>query len=377
MIIRNKPHCSKFKALPDFLTSYFENKFLLTEKKNFNKILSKNKEYVSFWHDKRTSWGEPLKAWTFLKTCFPQLNFPIQEEIHKDISYRSSTLRGDFTQIKIFENRIGLFSNSISVDIYNSFAGQVLVLKVNSDSDFIKIIQSLLHQNKPKNIPDSMGAVFINGINNWQKIKGLKSCFLKNNPTHQWKSYFENNVRPFSYLYKDRIIVLSNKYYSNVRPEVIGIDPEEWQELSLQIRLMHECTHLYTKQRYGIASNNLHDELIADYIGLLCAAGTYDKNWMLLFMGLEDYPNYRIGSRLQNYIEDSKIDSEVFKVLTECIYKCISNIALFEQDLKIPISPETLRLRIETLCETGLEDMASSTGAKVLNLNYTLISQSQ
>lgn len=33
------------------------------------------------------------------------------------------------------------------------------------------------------------------------------------------------------------------------------------------IRRAHECTHFFTKQTYGIAYKNLHDELMADFMG--------------------------------------------------------------------------------------------------------------
>lgn len=43
------------------------------------------------------------------------------------------------------------------------------------------------------------------------------------------------------------------------------------------------------------------DELIADYAGIVAAWGRYRADWFLRFVGLEDYPRYREGGRLQNY----------------------------------------------------------------------------
>ena len=63
----------------------------------------------------------------------------------------------------------------------------------------------------------------------------------------------------------------------------------------------HECAHYLTKRVTGSMSNNLLDELLADYVGIVAAAGTYRGDWALEFLGLEDYPAYRNGARLQNY----------------------------------------------------------------------------
>ena len=65
------------------------------------------------------------------------------------------------------------------------------------------------------------------------------------------------------------------------------------------IRRSHECTHFFTKQVYGSSRNNLHDELIADFIGLYDAFGFYRADWFLRFMGL--IPGN--GNRLTIYTE--------------------------------------------------------------------------
>ena len=58
--------------------------------------------------------------------------------------------------------------------LYKSFAGNVPVIVISDESDFVKIAQALLYRNSPKEIPMSMGACLINGINNWRKINLLK-----------------------------------------------------------------------------------------------------------------------------------------------------------------------------------------------------------
>ena len=65
------------------------------------------------------------------------------------------------------------------------------------------------------------------------------------------------------------------------------------------IRRAHECTHFFTMQTYGIAYNNLHDELMADFMGLYDAFGFYKSDWFLRFMGVIEGS----GKRLDVYTE--------------------------------------------------------------------------
>ena len=83
-------------------------------------------------------------------------------------------------------------------------------------------------------------------------------------------------------------MVLSSKPYSNVPAEELGLETGEWLEKSLYIRREHECTHYYTKLRYDQANNMLHDELMADFIGLYESFGFFRAEWFLRFMGIID-----------------------------------------------------------------------------------------
>jgi AraC-like DNA-binding protein len=81
----------------------------------------------------------------------------------------------------------------------------------------------------------------------------------------------------------------------------MGLDEQEWLQLSLIIRLEHECIHYLTSRLFNLMRNNLLDELIADYGGIVAACGYYRADWFLRFLGLESFPDYRAGGRLENY----------------------------------------------------------------------------
>jgi hypothetical protein len=55
----------------------------------------------------------------------------------------------------------------------------------------------------------------------------------------------------------------------------------------------------FTRRVFGSMRNNMLDELIADYIGIIEAMGTYQADWFLRFVGLEDFPMVRGGEDKQ------------------------------------------------------------------------------
>lgn len=346
--------------LSENLKSYFANRFISTSENKFieDSFWIKNSEVFQI---------EPLK---FLKLCFPQLCFPIHEGIGDSQLYRVATLKGKFPVLEY--NSLELDNeDKIELFIYESFAGQVPVMVIPDENDFIKVIQALLYKNYPASLPNSMGASLINGINNWQKIRLLKEKWLTvTNASHLWNQEFRENVLPFPELYKDRIMILSKKNYSGLSNETVGMSEEDWLNVSFHIRLEHECTHLFTLNEFGTASNNLHDELIADYVGITKTIGSFNKEWMLSFMGLENYPTYRSGARLENYINKISLDSEDFCALKNIIKKAIDNINDFDLEVGSLNTHEDLIMRIKALCSLNLLSISSKYGGKLLFNSY-------
>ena len=348
--------------LSEELNLYFKNKF-----SSFDKLPSLFTDDPSI-----NSWENYCKesiengAFQVLKKCYPQLNFPVSEGINKTQAYIDAVLKGKTEPINL-ENTLKLNnSEGIEISIYKSIAGRVPVLKVPDSQDFMQIVQCLIHKNNPVFVPLSMGACLVNGINNWDRLHTLKNNWSENNPVGNWNEEFSNNVLPNPALFKDKIIILSTKPYSNVAANSLGLSEIEWKNYSYSIRLEHECTHLYTLKKYGFATNNLHDELIADYIGISKTFGSYNKEWMLTFMGLENYPTYRKGARLENYLGNSDLTFENFEKLTTIIKNAIENIALFDAKLGKIVSDKDHKCRIDSLCETDVLDIASENGARLL-----------
>ena len=87
---------------------------------------------------------------------------------------------------------------------------------------------------------------------------------------------------------------------------------------------------------------------------------------MLTFMGLEDYPHYREGARLENYVKESKLSPDDFKQLITIIKNAIENIAIFDKSVGNIKSTKDQICRIHALCEISLIDLASGNGAELL-----------
>jgi hypothetical protein len=325
---------------------------------------------IKYWEDFARKSNADKLLFNELKKCYPQLNFPIEPEIEKKEEYKDLVLRGKTENIKLpFSLKLNDYKN-ITLRISESIAGKIPIITVPNKDDFIIIIQCLLYKNNPKHVPQSMGAALINGLNNWQKIAILKSDWLATNIAENWIKEFYMNILSNYSLYKDKLIIMSTKPYSNVSAKQLGLNESLWLSYSISIREEHECTHLYTLKKFGAASNNLHDELIADYIGIVKTIGKYNKSWMLIFMGLENYPKYRQGARLENYISDNKLSKEDFKQLVKIIRMAIENISIFDYyvgNLQLDLDQ---MCRIDALCETSLEELSSINGAFLLIDNY-------
>ena len=63
-------------------------------------------------------------------------------------------------------------------------------------------------------------------------------------------------------------------------------------------------THLFVHRVFGVMRTHVFDEIVADFIGLARTFGTYRPDLALRFFGLEGYPQYRAGGRLEVYRPD-------------------------------------------------------------------------
>jgi len=303
-------------------------------------------------------------AFESLKRVLVQLQFPIQEGISQTDAYRWATRKG--VLVDGMAEATGLVlkqPEKLQLIIHQSIAGAIPVLLTGNREDFVSLVQALTMRNEPKPIPASMGACMVAGFNNWDRIRQYRQQWEDKNPANcsesSWAEEFGRLI-PHKELYQDRLIILSDGPYSDVPASEMGLSESQWRNLSLTIRLEHECTHYFTRRLFDSMRNNLLDELIADYRGIVAATGHYRADWFLRFLGLESFPNYREGGRLQNYRGQPPLSDGAFKILQALVKTAVENLERFDAEYAGElISLNNQPLMLVTLTYLTLEELAS------------------
>lgn len=205
--------------------------------------------------------------------------------------------------------------DTLRIEMYDSVAGRIPIIYVRDTADFEQLVTNIAHKGiRPDNI-SATGASFISGKTT-------------------------------------RFIILSAKPYSNVPASELGLSDEaEWAENSLLLRRGHECTHYFTKQTYGITNNILHDEIMADFIGIYETFGFYRAEWFLRFMGIIKGS----GGRLIVYTEN--LPENVRNAVSELAELCARS--LEKWSLSDELASMTNAGRIKHMCRAGFEGMIS------------------
>lgn len=201
----------------------------------------------------------------------------------------------------------------VRIEIFSSYAGDIPIIYADNTEDFEAIVTNIVYKGeRPQNISQT-GASFVTG----------KST---------------------------RFIILSSKPYSNVPASELSPHDADWAEKSMLIRRSHEYTHYYTKQVFGISNNILHDELMADFIGLYDTFGFYKAEWFLRFMGVIKCS----GGRLVVYTD--KLSQKVKEAVTELLIDAANG--LEKWSLSDGFKSLTNAERINIMCQAGIIGMA-------------------
>ncbi len=316
--------------------------------------------------------AEKKGAFETLKGRLAQLSFPIQKGISRTDAYRSATRKGVPPE-KIPE-ATGLVlkrPDGFRFHLHATLAGRIPILVTAHRDDFVAVLRALTLRNEPQDVPEATGAMIVSGYNNWDRIRTLRKKWEAHHPDDSggigWAVEFQRIVSQKA-LYQDKFIILSDGPYSGVAAHELGLSETRWKKISLVIRREHECTHYVTRHVLHSMQNRLLDELIADYMGIVAAAGRFRADWFLRFIGLEDFPRYRPGGRLENYRGDPPLANGVFKLLQVLAKKAAMNVERFDHQYRQKAKDlEGKALVLFALTRLTIEELASEDGMRLLS----------
>jgi len=67
----------------------------------------------------------------------------------------------------------------------------------------------------------------------------------------------------------------------------VGLSEQDWVEKSSLLRVEHEMTHYATNRMLGSFRLNIHDELLADFMGFTTSLGIFSADLFFLAMGID------------------------------------------------------------------------------------------
>ncbi len=317
----------------DELLSYNKNHFNWQKLPEKVKFPLESEPFLEVWEDYCKK-SKKIGVFNALKIPIIQLWFPIREGTSKEDYYRMVTRRGVHPSKVKEATGIELeHPESIQLLIHPTPAGKIPIIVTRGRKDFVTFIQAIIGKNEPISVPESMGAIMIAGYNNWDRIRRYRRNWEENfegkDIEEAWREEFRRLI-PRKELYQDKFIILSDGAYSGIPAEVMGMKEDDWRELSTVIRREHECAHYFTRRVFSSMKNRLLDELIADFMGIREAVGCFRADWFLRFMGLENYPEYREGGRLENYREN--LSDGAFRILQKIAKKAAENLEVFDSE---------------------------------------------
>lgn len=317
----------------DQLLAYNANVFKYSDRGEMPSFPLSDEPFVSAW-ERYVADAAVRGAVAVLRRPLVQLEFPIRSGIGDEPEYRSVVRRG--TSPDRYPLATGLeFSkpDQIRVFLQETAAGRIGVVSIGDREDFERFIRAVTARNEPVPVPPSMGATMISGFNNWDRIHEYRRAWTAargaGDHAGAWEDEFQRLV-PQRERYQDRFILVSEGAYSGVSATLLGLSPAQWLTTSLAIRIEHECTHYFTKRVLGVMRNNLIDEIIADYMGMVAATGRFHADWFGCFMGLEGSGRTPLEGRIGIYRGDPPLSDGAFRILQSLVRAAAKHLEKFD-----------------------------------------------
>ena len=321
-------------AVREELLRYNESEFVQDERTRALRFPLEDEPFVAAW-ERYASEAAQSGVFAVLRAKLVQLAFPIAPGVSTSEAYLAATRRGVWPSEGQGAGLQLAAPEALEMHIHSTPAGRLPVLITRVRADFEALLRALTKRNEPASVPPSQGACMVAGYNNWSRVAELRQQWESGalaDGSQTWEECFAQ-LQPRKELYQDRFILLSDGGYSGVQAAGVDVDESSWRDISLVIRREHEGAHYFTKRVFQSMRNLLLDEVIADFMGLRAAAKGYRADWFLRFMGLEDFPNYREGGRLQNYLGTPPLSAEAFRLVCTIVKRAAEQLQVFDSHL--------------------------------------------
>ena len=234
-----------------------------------------------------------------------QLRFQVAAGISQTEEYRRATRRGELHDgrppLLHFDDPAGL-----ELHLLPTLGGSIPALVAGCRGDFETLVRVFSARNEPVPVPASMGACLVRGLTNWDRLRAYRRAWEGERsltfPGAWERELLRLQTAGEKHRYQDRFLILSRGPYSDVPAVEAGHGAEEWALASLRIREEHEGAHYLTLRAGAELRDAPADELLADWLGLLRATGSYSASLAHRFLGLQGGGDYRAGGRLENYL---------------------------------------------------------------------------
>lgn len=326
--------------------------------------------FVATWEGYVADVEDGRRPLEVLREDLVQLRFPVTEGMSGHPVYTAAVRKGVLPGSGVVGGGLELERpDELRVEIRRTPAGGLPFLLPACREDFRRILRAVVHQNEPVPIPDAVGATIVSGYNNWGRVRAHRHRWERNGGGEgdgSWAEEFRR-LRERKELYQDRFVVASPGRYSGVPAGDLGLEPGAWRETSVRLRVAHEAAHYVTRRLLGAMGNFLHDELIADYAGIVTVRGEFRGDWFLRFMGLRGHPRFRRDGRLAAYRGEPELSEGAFRVLRSMVVSAARNLEEAKGAWNAPFrGPADRARRLAALAGLALEEIAAPDGARRL-----------
>jgi len=310
--------------------------------------------HVSWWRERVEGSGSVLDR---IGQSLPQVRIGIGEGVSKRAGYAAAVRRGEPLAAVDLDIDVPFQQpDAIELSLHPHYAGSLPVLETPNRADFVRLYRALAGRCEPIPVSDGVHAVFVSGLPNPGRTRSLKKAWQshKSGEGGDWPSEMKRLLREDRAWFYDRLVLLQTGPYGNLAAEHVspGLSEEAWVECSTRLRCEHEFTHYATNRMLGSFRLNLHDELIADFMGFTEALATFSAELFVAAMGVdgEDIPE---DARFRHYT--GELSEDEIRLVLDLATRAASSLEALAAQLPRDVSRASLLL---ALAEFGLRDLA-------------------